>query len=285
MVEQPENLHHQQLQDQRGGREPQRVVPPSGPPPGQSEGGEQHRRDGRRRVDLVGDGRLPGQQHERAPQGEAHEQRGRREDGRRRRQGHAARQPFQRQPGEPSRWSDRHRLLAGPRRGPVGPVVQPVDLALLVGERATVHAEADHQPDEDDGAVDDGGDRLVEVVVVRRDELADLVDEEPEADPADHGGEPGDPGTEEEQGQQLTGQHAQPAPEDVCHVQTTRADLGIVRRRQEGAGHPDAEHRADQEQFDAFRAGRRADQDRSPDGRVPNTHSAMLREGPAADIG
>jgi hypothetical protein len=104
--------------------------------------------------------------------------------------------------------------------------VQAVDPVLFVGERAAVDAEADHQPDEDDRAVDDRGDRLVEVVVVRRDELADLVDEEPEPGPADHGGEPRDPGTEEEQRQQLTGQHAQPAPEHVRHVQAARADPG-----------------------------------------------------------
>ncbi|KAB1906967.1 hypothetical protein [Micromonospora sp. AMSO31t] len=215
MVEQPEDLHHQQLQDQCGGREPQRAPPPPGPPAGQPQGGEQHRRGGRHGVDQVHDGRFPGQQHERPPQGEDHEQRGHREDGRRGRQGHTGGEPFQRQPGEPPR---RRGLLAARRCG--HPVVQPVDPMLLVGERAAVHAEADHQPDEDDGAVDDGGDRLVEVVVVRRDELADLVDEEPEADAADHGGEAGDPGTEEEQGQQLAGQHAQPAPQDVCHVQT-----------------------------------------------------------------
>ncbi|WP_189196639.1 hypothetical protein [Micromonospora fulviviridis] len=281
MVEQPEDLHHQQVQDQRRGREPQGAVPPSRPPPRQSEGGEQHARAGRRRVDLVGGGRLPGQQHERPPQGEDHEQRGRREDGRRRRQGHPRRQPPPRQPGEPPRGND----LRARSRGLVGPGVQPVDHVLLLAERAAVHAESDHQPDEDDGAVDDGRDRLVEVVVVRRDELAHLVDEEPEPDPTDHGGEPGDPGTEEEQGQQLAGQHAEPTPEDVCHVQATRTDLGIVRRCQEGAGHPDAEHRADQEQLDALRAGRRADQDRSPDRRVSTIHPAMLGDGPPADIG
>jgi len=59
---------------------------------------------------------------------------------------------------------------------------------LALAEVAAALELTDDQEQAHEEAVDDGRGRLEEVVVVSSDELAELVDEEPETDPADHGG-------------------------------------------------------------------------------------------------
>ncbi len=91
----------------------------------------------------------------------------------------------------------------------------------------------EHQHHEDH--VDDGDGRLEEVVVVGRDELAELVDEEPEADAGDERRElPPEAALhrhEEDQGDE----HAQAAPEQVGEVDLAAAQLRPPCGRQGGA--------------------------------------------------
>src|SRR5665648_1180163 len=104
---------------------------------------------------------------------------------------------------------DRYRFLG---------VVESVDERRLRGEMldAAQPAEEEEEPHEDD--VDDGDDRLEEVVVVRRDELAELVDEEAEADAprerAQDVPQPSLQGQEQDDGDE----HAEAAPEQVGEV-------------------------------------------------------------------
>ena len=85
----------------------------------------------------------------------------------------------------------------------------------------------DEEQDEDD--VDQGDRRLVEVVVVAGDELAQLVDEGAEAGAADDRRKDAGPAPEKRQTRQERDQHADAAEEHVGDVQAVAPDLGIAR--------------------------------------------------------
>jgi hypothetical protein len=123
------------------------------------------------------------------------------------------------------------------------------------------------QHDHDD--VDQRRRRLVEVVVVRRDELADLVDEQPEPDPADQRGERPDhragPGQHRDDGDR----HEQPAPEHVRDVQAVAAELREPGQREQPARHQDGQHRDGEEPRDVPRPGRVARQPQHQHRRPP----------------
>jgi len=107
-------------------------------------------------------------------------------------------------------------------------VVDGVRQVLARVDRAAVGEElhTEHQQHERD--VHDRGGRAVEVVVVRGDELADLVDEQPEPDPADE--RRGRPDHRSDVGQQQHDrhQHQQSARQHVRDVQTAAADLRVT---------------------------------------------------------
>ena len=151
-----------------------------------------------------------------------------------------------------------------------------VDDPLTVGHRVPLHDERDDEVHPDEGAVDDRGDRLVEVVVVAGDELAHLVDEQPEADPGEHGRDVPRGAAEEQHEHQLGDEHRQPAPEQVREVQRAAAQLREAGGGQEHPGQRDRQHRADQEDLEAVRTLGIADRQARAGGHLP----MMARRGP-----
>ncbi len=96
----------------------------------------------------------------------------------------------------------------------------------------------------------DGG-RLEEIVVVRRDELPQLVDEEAEADAAEDRPDAPHDGVEEREEEDDRDQHPGPAPQQMRDVQAVSSELRIVRQPElgpddeDGAG-PADDHRVEQ---------------------------------------
>jgi hypothetical protein len=103
------------------------------------------------------------------------------------------------------------------------------------------------QADEDQ--VDQRRSGPVEVVVVGGDELAELVDEEAEADAADDRGDLPDRAPEERQQQADRDQHEQPAPQQMRDVEPAAAQLRVVGQPQLGADHEDRRHAGDQQRL------------------------------------
>jgi len=98
----------------------------------------------------------------------------------------------------------------------------------------------EHEQYEDD--VHDRGRGPVEVVVVGGDELADLVDEQPEPDPAGQCRRRPHHRADEAEQQEDRHQHQQPAPQHVRDVQPAAADLRVAEQPQQ---RPHEEHRRD----------------------------------------
>jgi phage terminase small subunit len=136
-------------------------------------------------------------------------------------------------------------LVEAPARR-LGEQIDGVEEVFPLGEPAPrLHpARGEEEQYEDD--VDHRRGRLEEVVVVGGDELAQLVDEEAEADPADHRRGPPPPAPEKRQQEPDRDQHEQPAPEKVSDVQPPRAELRVVRRPQLQPDDDDHRHRRDQ---------------------------------------
>ena len=103
----------------------------------------------------------------------------------------------------------------------------------------------DEEQDEDD--VDQGNRRLIEVVVVAGDELAQLVDEGAEAGAADDRRKVAGPPPEKRQARQERDQHADAAEEHVGDVQTVAPDLRIAGEPSQAADEEDGDHRRDEE--------------------------------------
>ena len=109
-----------------------------------------------------------------------------------------------------------------------------------IGRRLVTYSGAEHDQHEHDVHDRRGG--LVEVVVVRGDELADLVDEQPEPDPTDqrrgrphHGPDVREQQVDRQQHQQAAGQH-------VRDVQALAADLRVAAQPED---QPGDQHRRD----------------------------------------
>ncbi len=103
----------------------------------------------------------------------------------------------------------------------------------------------DEEQDKDD--VDQGDRRLIEVVVVAGDELAQLVDEGAEARAADDRRKDAGPPPEKRQTRQERDQHTDAAEEHVGDVQTVAPDLRIAGETEPGADEEDSDHRRDEE--------------------------------------
>ena len=110
-----------------------------------------------------------------------------------------------------------------------------VQQILAVRELARPLDLTDDQEERNEEAVDDRRRRLEEVVVVRSDELADLVDEQAQADAAQDRGHPPRRRHDERQQDAQRDQHQQAAPEQVRDVQAVAADLRVVRQVELGA--------------------------------------------------
>ena len=97
-------------------------------------------------------------------------------------------------------------------------VLQPVLLDLQV--------EDNHQQEK---SVNNGGCQGVEVVVGGGDELADLIDEQPNANPAQDGACRVDPAIGDQQGQQGGDEEGQSPPQHVGDVEPLAAQPGVLR--------------------------------------------------------
>jgi hypothetical protein len=126
---------------------------------------------------------------------------------------------------------DRVRQLLGGRQ-PAAPLERP-------GE--------EEEPDEDEVDQRRGG--LEEVVVVRGDELAQLVDEEAEAHAAHNGGREARRAPEERDQQADRQHHEDPAVEQVRDVQPAAAELRVVGQPQLRADDEDGRDRGDEERL------------------------------------
>ncbi len=103
-----------------------------------------------------------------------------------------------------------------------------------------------HEHDDDEYVHDFCG-RTVEIVVVFRDELADLVDEQAEPDAAEHGPERAQRRADERQQHDHGERHPEPAPQHVRDVQVPAADLRVPRRGEEEARDEHGRDRDDEE--------------------------------------
>src|SRR5205085_568431 len=91
------------------------------------------------------------------------------------------------------------------------------------------------------------GGRLEEVVVVRGDELAELVDEEAEADAGDERRRPTGAATEQGEQDRDRDHHQKAPPEQVGDVEAVAAELRVVGEPELGADAEDRRHRGDEE--------------------------------------
>jgi hypothetical protein len=122
-----------------------------------------------------------------------------------------------------------------------------VGKALGRGQPATAsHRAAEHeQPDEDQ--VDEGWRGLEEVVVVGGDELAQLVDEEPEADATDDRRRAARRAAHERKQDPDRDHHEHAAVQQVGDVEPVAAELRVVRQPQLGPDDEDRRHTGDEE--------------------------------------
>ena len=125
--------------------------------------------------------------------------------------------------------------------------VESVGQSLALGERTTPgdgppDDEQDHQHD-----VDQGHRGPEEVVVVGRHELADLVDERPEAQAGDDRGDVLDRPVEVGEQEQQRDQHQRAAPQHVGDMESALPDLREPGQRQEPADREDRDDRGDDE--------------------------------------
>ena len=103
-------------------------------------------------------------------------------------------------------------------------VVDGVDEILLPADRAAQLKIAKGEIDEDERDVDERDRRLEEIVVVARDELADLVDERSESDSADERGPQSRSVAEEGELGEQRRRHQQASPKHVGDVKSRAAE-------------------------------------------------------------
>ena len=125
--------------------------------------------------------------------------------------------------------------------------VEPVQRRLLCAE-VTARQPADDTEQDDEADVDDRDRRAVEVVHVLGDELADLVDEEPEADTAADRGDRLRSRAEEGDHDEQTRQEEQASPEHVGDVELPSTDLRVAGRSEKATREDDGRDRADEQQ-------------------------------------
>jgi hypothetical protein len=117
-------------------------------------------------------------------------------------------------------------VLVEPPVGGLGEHVGGVHQAFGLAQPSPVLHPTSQQVEDDEDEVDDRRGGLEEVVVVGGDELAELVDEEAEADPADDGGRKPDRGPHEREQHPERDQHEESAPEQVGDVQVPPPSCG-----------------------------------------------------------
>src|SRR5438477_51455 len=110
-----------------------------------------------------------------------------------------------------------------------------IDEALLRAERAKSADLARREEEDDEERIEDRGRRLEEVVVVRRHELAELVDERAEAGPAHYRGDEARGRGQIQEQQDNRDEHPEPAPKHMRDVQTATAELRVAGRLEEDA--------------------------------------------------
>ena len=127
-----------------------------------------------------------------------------------------------------------------------------VDPELLGVERSAAPQPPREAPQGEEHEIQDRHRRAIEVVVVRGDELAQLVDEEAEADAAHDGGHPPHRRVPEDEQDHDGDEHEQPAPQHVGDVEPAAAQLRIAGQAEEAA---DGEHGGDgdeEQELDRF---------------------------------
>src|SRR5216683_2947942 len=121
---------------------------------------------------------------------------------------------------------------------------------------------------------------LEEIVVVGRNELAELVDEGAKAYPPDQGSYRPDTRCDEGQQDSDCDNHAQSAPKDVGNVETSAADLRVVRCLQVDAQRQDRQDRSNQKEVQGFGLGA-SNQTPQPSGCHGQRLAASRRQGSA----
>ena len=134
--------------------------------------------------------------------------------------------------------------------GALGQQLHRVHQALLGRPRPVPSDRPDGQEQENEDDVDHRRRRLEEVVVVGGDELADLVDEESEADAPHERAHVPPRATEVGEQDDDHGHHRQAAPQQMGDVQLAATELRIVRGPQLQADDQDHRHRSDEERVE-----------------------------------
>src|SRR5204863_1059508 len=134
-------------------------------------------------------------------------------------------------------------------------IVEGVDEILLPADHATQPEIAKCEIYQDEGDVDERDGRLVEIVVVARDELADLVDEESESDAADERTPEPSAVAEEGEAEEEGDRHQQAAPEHVGDVKSRAAHARIASDSQDEPDRQHGRHSADDEQVQVAAGG------------------------------
>ena len=119
-----------------------------------------------------------------------------------------------------------------------------VEVIASVGRPLRTHPHRGH-PERRENRVAQGRGEREEVVVVLRDELADLVDEQPDADATRDRGERRRPPIGQGQHDRQRDHEQQPAPHGVCDVEDLAANLRVTRREQVAARHEDCDDGGD----------------------------------------
>jgi hypothetical protein len=118
----------------------------------------------------------------------------------------------------------------------------------FLGTRAAKSPDLAGREEEDhEEHLEDGGRGLEEVVLVRRDELAELVDEGAETGATDHGCSEPRARREVQKQKKDRDEHSETAPQHLGDVQPTAAKLWIIRCREENADYDDRRNCGDEE--------------------------------------
>ena len=156
-----------------------------------------------------------------------------------------------------------------PRRELLGKL-DGVDEALLRAERAKSPDFARREEENDEERVEDRGGGLEEVVVVTRQELAELVDERAEAGSANDRGDEARGGREIKEEQDDRDEHPEAAPEDMRDVQTAATELRVAGRLEEDADDHDGGDGGDEKGVEEIGIGRANQMPR------PDVHRAIV---------
>ena len=117
-------------------------------------------------------------------------------------------------------------------------------------ERSPSVETPDSEEENDEEAVDDRGRGLEEIVVVRRDELSQLIDEEAQADAADHSRHRASRRADEGEQNDDCHEHQKPTPKQVGDVKPLATELWIVRQPQLRAHDEDRRYRTNERRIE-----------------------------------